>query len=77
VLFVCGAGVALVLGLFGAAVSLSISAGLATNIYSLLHALSGGALVAGIVAGFGVGAVAAQAIWAVLKKMTLAKFLTW
>lgn len=60
-----------------AAVSIGISEGLATNLYYALQWVSWGATVAGIVAGFGLGAVVAQAIWAAVKKQTLKQFIKW
>ncbi|MGE6590908.1 hypothetical protein ACQKFU_15060 [Bacillus mycoides] len=60
-----------------AAVNIGISEGLATNVYFALQWVSWGATAAGIIAGFGLGALVAQAIWAAVKKQTLKQFIKW
>ncbi|MFD3261628.1 hypothetical protein ACE3MQ_23820 [Paenibacillus lentus] len=58
-----------------AAVNLGLSASTATLLYTALNAIAWGATAAGIVASFGLGAIAAQAIWSYVKKHTLKQFL--
>lgn len=58
-----------------AAVNLGLSASTATLVYNALQWVSWGATAAGIIAGFGLGALAAQVIWSYVKKHTLKQFL--
>ncbi|GEM_PF-3589211 len=60
-----------------AAVNLGLSASTATLLYTALNAVAWGATAAAIVSSFGLGAIAAQAIWSFVKKHTLKQFLAY
>ncbi|WP_342377903.1 hypothetical protein [Bacillus thuringiensis] len=68
---------ALLLSIKYAAVNLGMSASTATLVYNALQWVSWGATAAGIVASFGLGALVAQTVWAMVKKHTLKQFLKW
>ncbi|PEM15268.1 hypothetical protein COI51_12755 [Bacillus toyonensis] len=62
---------------FQAIATLGVSEVVATNLYYALNVIGWGATAAAIVSSAGLGAVAAQAIWAAVKKKTIQQFVKW
>ncbi|MDF9625903.1 MULTISPECIES: hypothetical protein [Bacillus] len=62
---------------FQAMTTLGVSEAVATNLYFALNVIGWGATAAAIVSSAGLGAVAAQAIWAAVKKKTIKQFVKW
>ncbi|MEW9183496.1 hypothetical protein AB2553_24690 [Bacillus mycoides] len=62
---------------FQAITTLGVSEVVATNLYYALNVIGWGATAAAIVSSAGLGAVAAQAVWAAVKKKTIQQFVKW